>query len=328
MRVRLFSVAIAAITCLVVGGWSCFPTQGAGAVSKRSGVATILAVEGGAQANRQAAEREAQHLLTLARVPPGATRLNDARACSTAAAEMTKPAETSVVRKSRFWRVSESRTQLASWLQGNPPAGLRLTTWMPDGGPWGYDGKTTAQWSLAELQVGAARLSASSSALCVVSVVIWLDPRPWPDNAVGPRIYLTVAGGCLSSDAQLAGVINPGTNLKTRLLPADTPTEALVCAYKGINASPNFGLAHQSHLGAKAARRLAALVAAIPLSHEDGGTYSCPDGDGSAAVFVFAYRVQSDVDVWAEPGGCGFAANGYIESGIDFSLYKLVDQYE
>ena len=122
MRVRLSSVAIAAITCLAVGGWSCFPTQGAGAVSKRSGVATILAVEGGAQANRQAAEREAQHLVTLARVPPGATRLNDARACSTAAAEMTKPAETSVVRKSRFWRVSES-WDTASLVAPREPSG-------------------------------------------------------------------------------------------------------------------------------------------------------------------------------------------------------------
>ena len=45
-------------------------------------------------------------------------------------------------------------------------------------------------------------------------------------------------------------------------------------------------------------------------------------------MFVFAYRVHFDVDIWAEPGGCGLAANGYIESGIDFSLYKLVDQYE
>jgi hypothetical protein len=88
-------------------------------------------------------------------------------------------------------------------------------------------------------------------------------------------------------------------------------------------------LAHQSHLGAKAARRLAALVAAIPLSHEDGGIMNCPESDDSAAVFVFAYRVHSDVDIWANPAGyCGFAANGYITSGYDFGLYKLVDQYE
>ena len=328
VRVRRFSVAISAITCLALAGWSCFPSQGADAASGRPGVATKLAAEAGFQANRQAAEREAQHLLAVARVPPGATRLNDARACSTAAAEMSKPAVTSVVRKSRFWRVSEPRTQLASWLQSHSPKGLRLTVWMPDEGPWGYDGKTTAQWSLAELQVGAARLSASRSVICAVSVVIWLDPRPWPDNAAGPRIHLTVAGGCLSSDAKLVGVTNPGTNLKTRLLPAATPTGAVVCAYKGMNASPSFGLAHQSRLGATAARRLAALVAAIPLSHEDGGTISCPSDDGSAAVFVFAYRVHSDVDIWADSGGCGFAANGYIRSGFDFGLYKLVDQYE
>ena len=94
MRVRLFSVAIAAITCLAVGGWSCFPTQGAGAASKRSWVATILAVEGGVQANRQAADREAQHLLTLTRVPLGAARANDAQACSTPSAEMTKAGST------------------------------------------------------------------------------------------------------------------------------------------------------------------------------------------------------------------------------------------
>ena len=45
-------------------------------------------------------------------------------------------------------------------------------------------------------------------------------------------------------------------------------------------------LAHQVRLGAAAAGRLAAAVAALPLSHVDGGLTSCPAGLGTAAIMA------------------------------------------
>jgi hypothetical protein len=184
--------------------------------------------------------------------------------------------------------------------------------------------------------VGAASLGPSTTAICLEAQVVWLDPRPWPDNASGPRAHVAVAAGCPATDAKLVGVNNPGVALKTRLLPPGKPTAALVCSYNGYNGplpeSPQLSLAmrlaHQVRLGAPAAGRLASAVGALALSHVDGGVTSCPAGLGTAAILAFSYRTGPDVDIWVAATGCPYFANGYIRSGwITIDVVNFLHQY-
>jgi hypothetical protein len=296
-----------------------------------------------AQANMAAAQREAQRLLSRGRAPAGATAMKGASACKTVDGDLGTPAVTSIVEAQRSWQVRRSLASIQAWLYAHPPAGLQLTTWMgaaaDGGGPWGYNDHANAQWQSAQLGVGAASLGPSTTAICLEAQVVWLDPRPWPDNASGgTRVHVAVAAGCPSTDAKLVGVSNPGADLKTRLLPPGEPTAALVCSFNGYNGpSPELPqlplamkLAHQARLGAAAAARLASAVDALPLSHVDGGVTSCPAGMGTAAILAFSYGSGRgpDVDIWVQATGCPYFANGYIRTGwITIDVVNFLHQY-
>ncbi len=71
MKVRDL-VAVATVVCLGVSGY------GPQAVAAQTVVADSVALGASAQANMAAAQREAQHLLSLGRAPAGATALNSA----------------------------------------------------------------------------------------------------------------------------------------------------------------------------------------------------------------------------------------------------------
>jgi hypothetical protein len=292
------------------------------------------------QASIAAAEREAQHLLSLGRAPAAATTMNSEAACKSVDGDLGTPAVSSIVVAERSWRAHGSLASIASWLYAHPPLGLQLTTWTgataDGGGPWGYSDRVSLQWQSAQLGVGAAYLGPSTTAVCLDAQVVWLDPRPWPDNVPGPRAHVAVAAGCPVTDAKLVGVSNPGADLRTRLLPPGEPTAALVCSYNGYNGpspeSPQLPLAmklaHQDRLGAAAAGRLAAAVSGLPLSHVDGGLTSCPAGLGTAAIMAFAYRTGLDVDIWVSATGCPFFANGYIRTGwITVDVVNFIHQY-
>jgi hypothetical protein len=339
VKVRDLVVA-ATVVCLGVSGY------GPQAAAAQKAVANGVAVGPGAQANSSvraimaAAQREAQRLLSLGRAPAGATAMNSAAACKTVDGDLGTPAVSSIVEAQRSLRVDGSLASIKAWLYAHPPAGLQLTTWMgaaaDSGGPWGYNDHASTEWQSAQLGVGAASLGPSTTAICLEAQVVWLDPRPWPDNASGPRAHVAVAAGCPATDAKLVGVNNPGVALKTRLLPPGKPTAALVCSYNGYNGplpeSPQLSLAmrlaHQVRLGAPAAGRLASAVGALALSHVDGGVTSCPAGLGTAAILAFSYRTGPDVDIWVAATGCPYFANGYIRSGwITIDVVNFLHQY-
>ena len=279
------------------------------------------------EAVEAAAQREAQHLLSLGRAPAAATTMNSEAACKSVDEDLGTPGGSSIVFAERSWWVHGPLASTASWLYAHAPTGLQLTTWTgaaaDGGGPWGYSDRVSPQWQSAQLGVGAAYLGPSTTAVCLEAQVVWLDPRPWPDNVAGPRAHVSVTGGCPATDAKLVGVSNPGADLRTRLLPGSQPTAALVCSYNGYNGpspeSPHLALAmklaHQARLGGAAAGRLAVAIAALPLSHVDGGLTSCPAGLGTAAIMAFAYPTGLDVDIWVSATGCPFFANGYIRTG-------------
>ncbi len=333
MQVRSLLTAAIVVGIGVAGAASAQAAPPVQAAASTQAAATV-------QGNKLAAQREAQHLVSLGRAPAGATPMSGATACKTVDGDLGTPAGTSLVEAQRAWHVHGSLATIASWLYTHRPAGLQLTTWMGSardgGGPWGYSDHASAQWQSAQLGVGAAYLSPSTTAVCLEAQVLWLDPRPWPDNAAGPRVHVAVSAGCPASDAKLVGVSNPGADLKTHLLPEGEPTAALVCSYNGYNGpaseSPQLSaamkLAHQARLGTLAAGRLASAVNALALSHVDGATTACPAGMGTAAILAFSYRSSPDVDIWVVPTGCPFFANGYVRTGwVTVDVAKFLQQY-
>jgi hypothetical protein len=205
---------------------------------------------------------------------------------------------------------------------------------------YGYTAPSTAQLQSAELDIGAAALGPSSSAIRVDAVVVWTDPRAWPDNQPGRRVHVTVANGCPPTVAGVAGVSNPGADLTARLLPAGPPTAALVCRYYGSIGPPGAlpvskwqRLAHRARLGTTGAGRLARTVSAAPISRtvvpaggSHGRAYNCPMDDGAVALLVFSYPGQPDVDLWAGLSGCTLVGNGYI-LGAGWDIAPQVKTY-
>jgi hypothetical protein len=144
--------------------------------------------------------------------------------------------------------------------------------------------------------------------LLVAVVVAWVDPRPQPDSATGARMRLTVAGDCPASDAGMVGVEFTDTDLIYRMVPDATPTAALVCRYDGQTRQ----LAAIQRLDAGQAGVLQAALRQTTLDPPWGGVVNCGADDGSAIVMAFSYADLPDADLWFEPAGCSFVANGLI----------------
>jgi hypothetical protein len=324
----------------LVGGSAAGATSPSAATAA-SGLAAAVA------RNQQAAAGEAGRLLVLAPLPPGAVRAGPAPGALAGGPVLGTPGVSSLVVRTQFWRVPLPFDQVEQWLAAHPPEGLTAAGSSNGGGPgiagttvgYGYTAPATAQLQSAELEIGAAPLGPSSSALRVDAVVVWTDPRPWPDNAPGRRIHLTVAEGCPASAAGVVGVSNPGAGLTASLLPPGKPTAALVCRYNGsdgplgaLPASRWQKLAHQARLGAAGADRLARVVAAAPLSRTivpgtaHGPAAFCPMDDGAVALLALSYPGRPDVDLWAQLSGCTPVGNGYI-LGAGWDIAAQVKTY-
>jgi hypothetical protein len=228
------------------------------------------------------------------------------------------------------WHLAMPEAQAATWLRAHPPSRLPLTltgSGTDNGGmpasEYGYAGPRSPAWQSAELDIEVVAAPGGTSVMRADGEVIWLDPVPLRDTSASPRIRLTVAGGCPGSDARFAGVprhrtyeygvANHGAGLGRRLLPAGPPTAGLECRYYGLNG-PAFRLRSATRLDAVQARRLAAAMTALPLSHPDGGVTSCPFDDEAAQVVALSYPDRADVDLWVKLNGCAFVSNGCLRT--------------
>jgi hypothetical protein len=280
-----------------------------------------------AAGNRKLARQEAERLLALVPVPAGAALLSSVPA-SVPAASM--PDVTSLVDQARAWRLALPEAQAAAWLRAHRPSRLPLVlsgSGTGTGGitdtEYGYAGPRSPAWQSAELDVEVVAAPDGTSVMRADGTVIWLDPVPLRDTSTGPRIQVTVARGCPGSDAPYTGVprhriyeygvANHGADLGRRLLPAAAPTAGLECRYYGLNG-PAFRLHSATRLDAAQARRLAATMTALPLSHSDGGVAFCPFDDGTAEVVALSYPHRADVDLWVKLNGCAFVSKGYIRA--------------
>ena len=272
--------------------------------------------------NRELAEREAERLLSRARVPDGA-RAVAAASVPIPAGVLGTPGADSLVDRSRAWRLAMSVDAALTWFRANPPAGLTFF-----GSGHGYDGKAhydgyeyqapaTPAWDLSQLQI-TLTADGDGTAVRADGIVVWLDPRPLPDSAAGPRLRVTAAGGCPPTDETFVGVTNPdAADLHAQLLPVADPADGLVCQFGGDHPldADRFHLRRATTLGHERAADLAAAVRLLPLGHVVGGTMFCPVGLSSSAVIVFTYAGRDDVDLWLDPGGCSFVASGFVRAG-------------
>lgn len=127
---------------------------------------------------------------------------------------------------------------------------------------------------------------------------------------------LSVAGGCPAGQAvhDHDGVANSRPTRRS-LLPADTPTAALVCRYQADGTPPHIlpALAQTAQLNATRAGILATAIRGLTLTSGFGGTANCPaDEAGVATYLVFHYAQGPDVGLFYHSTGCQTLDNGHI----------------
>jgi hypothetical protein len=148
---------------------------------------------------------------------------------------------------------------------------------------------------------------------------VWLTSVPMRDNRGGPRIRVTIAGGCPKQIAGYYDISNPGSaNLTKRFLPQHSPTNALRCLYlgktlkDGTRTGPE--LTKVQSLDAGDAKRLQQTINGLPLGSPGAiVTYGCgPGWNLSAEIIVFGYPGGPDVDLWHSKGCLAGVDNGFI----------------
>ena len=225
--------------------------------------------------------------------------------------------ETRVI-STRTWLLPASYASTKAWLDAHPPKGLGVGSTatfgshgvMASGVTYSDDALASPQLSTTWLELAVAP-HGSGSEVRADAIVVWLDPAPYRDDRTGPRLRLTVAGGCPAHDTGAVGVRNDAPDLDTALLPDAVPSAAILCRYAGMNG-PRGSLTKQERLTAAQAADVAAYLRSAPLSHVDGAVRSCPMYDGSLRLLAFAYPGRDDVDLWWPVGGCALIANGRI----------------
>lgn len=308
--------AVGAAACVLAAGCGSLRAGQSATVGTRT--TAHRAHDATAAGNKRLARTEARRLVGRAPVPHGAVRIARApRSVSMPA--LGKPGVGSLVDLVRVWRLPVPFWQAGKWLRAHPPRGMRRDGSSALGGPTGaivsgysYRGPRDRAWQSAELDVEIAPFR-GDTVLRADGLVVWLDPRPWRDDARGPRLRVTVKGGCPATDHGMVGVRSPGPGLDHRMVPAGRPVAGLDCSYYGMNGRP-WRLHRAVRLTAARARREAARIGRVPLSHTDGGAMSCPMDDDSIEVIVLAYPGRPDVDIWAKTNGCETIANGHISA--------------
>jgi hypothetical protein len=270
--------------------------------------------------------------MSLVRLPPGAARMAKAPPSVAWGPLAGKPSESTVVDEAAFWRVPMAYASLMSWVPSHPPAGLVLTSSADGGQGLGYSASASARWQSAQLDLTMGPLTSSTSVLRADAVIVWLDPRPLPDNQPWRRARVLVDGNCPVSVASYVGVENPGTGLRDRLLPPGLPTAGLMCSYHGYHFGPGRSwplgaLARTVHLSPAAAVCVAKAVAALAPSHTDGGDSYGRAGASRYLVLAFSYPQHPDIDLWVELGSYAEVANGYISAAVVGAVGTLLASY-
>jgi hypothetical protein len=245
----------------------------------------------GANANRRAAHVDARRILSLARLPAGAT----AESADPARRALLKSAALStaggaLVDLHRFYRVPGSPNAVLAWLRDHPPAGTRpLGSGTVSGPGYRVDGlafslRPTDRESARSLVVSVTAARGDGTALRVDAQVVWIVPRQ-STEAVPRGVRLVTATG-RSVDILTGRVTTTG--------PADVTAPDKVA-------------------------RIVRLVNELPIVQP--GAIACPLDTGAGAVLKFYDRQGGAVVAQADAGasGCGvvgFWLQGRVEPAL------------
>jgi len=306
----------AGLAVMVIGGVAAGAARlvgSAGAASPTPWLTTFSSNPTPADPHYAAALAEAQHLFPLAHVPPQAKRASPGAVKQPPLQHQGNDRQ--AIRVSALWTIAEPPAMAWTWIKNNPPQGLQP---MADGYTHTqfavyarqiWIAPDTDAFSSARLTIVAAGADPGPATIEVEAEVLWVTSATERDATSGPKVRVSLAGGCPASVHGMTDVSNPGTDLANRLLPPGIPTSGLICRYAG-GGTP---LLVAAPLRAAPAQTLAAAVSAIRTGVTATYQAGCPVDDiGNVVVIVLAYRDHPDVDLWYQPGGCAWLANGFV----------------
>lgn len=326
----IWMVALGAVTGSVVG------TPGAVGAPAQVGVEQTQAGLAAYRANRAAAEHEAGHLLSLARLKPGARRRRSVpQWYPKAELPYRVTGGLTVVELAAYWSVPVGGAS-GGRLPWYRPAGLSLNGTGTGSGPGDilstsddYWAAATRQWQSAELSFTELDNDNTAAIVQVLATVTWLDPRPLLDDAVGPRVHINIGKPCPSNLDDVVGASNPPAYrhvLLTRLAPLGPALAGQLCVYDV--EGQHDPLYRTVHLPAPALYRWVTKASSLPLSHPDGVLSACALGFPAEVLLAFRYPRFGDgsIDLWLDLGGCATVANGQVTAAAG-DLITLAHPY-
>jgi hypothetical protein len=288
------------------------------------------------RANRAAAEHEAHHLLSLARLRPGAKPLGAPPSWyPKPALPYNVTAGITIVQLAGYWSVPVNGAPGGASVPWYSPAGLALNGQEAGSGPGAvfstgdiYWAKATVQWQSAELNFTEVDDDNTAAAVQVLAVVTWLDPRPMLDDATGPRDHLGPGQPCPAGARGVVGVSNPrayASLLRARLLPPGPAVAGLLCIYNMESQAER--LYRTVNLSGPALERWATAADTLALSHPDGLPLSCGVGFATGLLALsYPHLKAHSIDLWLDLTGCKTVANGYVTTAAG-DLAELAQPY-
>ena len=214
----------------------------------------------------------------------------------------------------RLWTVSAQPRAVIAFATANVPRGFTQN----GAGSESLDGVTALQvdqpLSKLPANVFSAELewavtAAGAGSLLRVDAVVGWSPLERPGTPRLPAIRVAVGTGCPPSLARAQDVDNPAGERGPLLLPALSPTAALICSYDGGLA--NRALSKRRLLDGAQAKALASVIRGMVLM-PDLGAHGCPMDVDATKVLAFSYRDHPDADLWWHASGCQSLDNGYL----------------
>jgi len=179
--------------------------------------------------NYSIATAEVRHLVQLVNLPPGATQVQDAPIEELSAGPVTGRTGNFIF-ATGWWTVPASVDSTISWILQHPPAGLMLLSSQGTVSTPKYvlhliefKGSGAHAYQDVELEISVEKML-GHSVVRADGKAVWLTSSVTRDSRTGPRLRLTIAGGCPSSLGGYHDIVNPPSpDLDSRLIPCELP---------------------------------------------------------------------------------------------------------